>query len=277
MITPDLNVLKRFIFGFGSFYIPPVIIICLAIIQYFTLIKHTSLSIGVWVLMFLYILVNIASGWPTGLMVNLVLTLMCIPMTFLIAILLAASRYQRELVVINIISSVLIECVRGVPLIGLMIFFLSIGSDMVPAYWKIPKMITLWLIYSFFAGVYLAEVFRGGFATITKTYFDGADALGLSQLQIYFYILIPKVVIDTMPAAFNVYIGLFKETSLVLLFGYFDLMNMAFNYLDFPENYDQSLNVYAMVLILFWIIATVMHEYGNHLFKIMGIYESKEK
>lgn len=210
-------------------------------------------------------------------MVNLVLTWMCVPMTFILALLFAIARYQNELIVLKVTATILIEAIRGVPLIGLMIFILSIGADMIPAYWVMPKIITLWLIYSLFAGVYLAEIFRGGFESISNDYIEGAYALGFNPLKTYVYILIPKVVIDTLPPAFNVYIGLFKETSLVLLFGYFDLMNIALNYLDLPAHYNQSIHVYIVVLILFWIVATIMHEYGRFLFKSLSIYEVKKR
>lgn len=276
-VCPDIGVLKRFVFGFGSFFLPSIIIIILALLQYISLLKRPRVSLLLWLGMFGYIIFNIINGWPTGLMVNLVLTWMCVPMTFILALLFAIARYQNELIVLKVTATILIEAIRGVPLIGLMIFILSIGADMIPAYWVMPKIITLWLIYSLFAGVYLAEIFRGGFESISNDYIEGAYALGFNPLKTYVYILIPKVVIDTLPPAFNVYIGLFKETSLVLLFGYFDLMNIALNYLDLPAHYNQSIHVYIVVLILFWIVATIMHEYGRFLFKSLSIYEVKKR
>lgn len=274
ILTPDLDVLKRFIFGFGTFLLPSLIVLLLAIIQYGVFLKYKQISLVFWFIMFCYVLTNIVDGWPTGLMVNLIITLLCIPMTFILALLLAIFRFQKSLFVLKVISTIIVEVVRGVPLIGLMIFILSVGADMIPANWMMPKIINLWLIYSLFAGVYLAEIFRGGFNSITQTYFEGAAALGFSNIKMYYHILIPKVIIDTLPAAFNVYIGLFKETSLVLLFGYFDLMNIALNYLDIPAHYDQSIQVYVMVLILFWLFATIMHEYGNYLFKKSSVYKA---
>lgn len=276
-ITPDYAVLTRFVFGFDQFITPSMLILVLAMTQYALLKNHKVMALFVWVLIFAYILLNIEDGWPTGLMVNVVLTLMCLPMTFLLALLFAILRFQSTLLVLKMVATVVIESVRGVPLIGLMIFILSVGADMVPAYWIMPKIITLWMIYSMFAGVYLAEVFRGGFQSIPRAYFDGAYALGMSPLKTYVYVLVPKVVIDTIPAAFNVYIGMFKETSLVLLFGYFDLMNIALNYLDLPAHYNQSIQIYMMVLILFWIVATIMHQYGHYLFKTFSKYEAKQR
>lgn len=276
-ISPNHEVLRRFVFGFGDYFATSMIIVVLAMLQYILLFKYKKLSLLVWMMLFGYTLSNIVNGWPTGLMVNLVLTLMCLPMTFLLALLFAILRFQETLIVLKVFATVVIECIRGVPLIGLMIFILSVGADMIPAHWMMPKIITLWMIYSLFAGVYLAEVFRGGFQSIPKAYFDGAFALGLSPIKTYVYILVPKVIIDTMPAAFNVYIGLFKETSLVLLFGYFDLMNISLNYLDLPAHYDQSIQIYLMVLILFWMIATIMHEYGHYLYKTFSNYEAKQR
>jgi ABC-type amino acid transport system permease subunit len=272
-ITPNMDTLKTFVFGFGIMLTPSIIILSLVCLQMFFLKNKPLISIVLWVIMVFLVLLNPMNGWPTGLVVNFMITFLSIPLTVVIAVLLAISRFQNKIKLLRWSAITLTELTRGVPLIGLMIFVLSVGVDLVPATWALPKIVTIWLVYSFFAGVYLAEIFRGGLVGIPETYFNGLDALGMSPFKSYAYIILPKVLFDTMPAAFNVYIGLFKETSLVLMFGYFDLMNIALNYLDLPEHYPETKVIYLMVLILFWLVATCIHEFGKFLHKQCYQYE----
>lgn len=275
LLMPNLEMLETFIFGFNTPWLKMMVLLMLIVMQLLFLARNRMITLLLWVIMLGIVLNNSHQGWPSGLMVNLLITVMSVPTTFLIAMLLAIARIQRDIYLLRWVATLFIEVVRGIPLIGLMIFVLTMGADMVPATWVFAKISLLWTIYSVFAGVYLAEVFRGGFEAVPYAYYEGGLALGLSKFRIYFEVLIPKVVVDTLPAAFNVYIGLFKETSLVLMFGYFDLMNMGLNYLDLPAHYSQSTAVYTIILALFWLIATFMHQIGAVFYQRCRLYQGK--
>ena len=78
-----------------------------------------------------------------------------------------------------------------------------------------------------FSAAYLAEVIRGGLQAIPRGQFEAADALGLSYAQKMGLIILPQALKLVIPGIVNTFIGLFKDTSLVLIIGIFDLLGIV--------------------------------------------------
>jgi general L-amino acid transport system permease protein len=70
-------------------------------------------------------------------------------------------------------------------------------------------------------------VVRGGLQAIPRGQFEAADALGLSYAQKMGLIVLPQALKIVIPGLVNTFIGLFKDTSLVLIIGIFDLLGMV--------------------------------------------------
>ncbi|MBO0180542.1 ABC transporter permease subunit, partial [Vibrio parahaemolyticus] len=78
-----------------------------------------------------------------------------------------------------------------------------------------------------FASAYMAEVVRGGLQAIPKGQYEAADALGLSYCKKTGLIILPQALKITIPSIVNTFIGLFKDTSLVLIIGMFDVLGIG--------------------------------------------------
>jgi polar amino acid transport system permease protein len=71
---------------------------------------------------------------------------------------------------------------------------------------------------------YLAEIIRGGFASVDKGQLEAADSLGMSGRTKLWRIIIPQSMPTVIPAVGNQVIGMFKETSLVSVLGVAELL-----------------------------------------------------
>src|SRR6185312_16017413 len=78
-----------------------------------------------------------------------------------------------------------------------------------------------------FSAAYLAEVIRGGLQAIPKGQIEAADALGLGYWQRTRLIILPQALALVIPPLVNTFIGTFKDTSLVIIIGLFDLLGTA--------------------------------------------------
>ena len=78
-----------------------------------------------------------------------------------------------------------------------------------------------------FSAAYLAEVIRGGLQAIPRGQYEAADALGLSYAQKMGLIVLPQALKLVIPGIVNSFISLFKDTSLVLIIGLFDLLGIV--------------------------------------------------
>jgi general L-amino acid transport system permease protein len=159
-----------------------------------------------------------------GLILTLLLTTFGLAAAFPLAIVLALAR-RSELPAIRALSVAYIELIRGVPLISL----LFMASVMLPLFLpqgvSIDKLLRAQIALVLFAAAYLAEVVRGGLQAIPRGQYEAAQALGLSYWQSTGSIVLPQALRIAVPALVNTFIGFFKDTSLVLVIGLFDLLS----------------------------------------------------
>jgi polar amino acid transport system permease protein len=71
---------------------------------------------------------------------------------------------------------------------------------------------------------YLAEIIRGGFASVDRGQLEAADSLGMRGRTKLWRIIIPQAMPTVIPAVGNQVIGMFKETSLVSVLGVAELL-----------------------------------------------------
>ena len=81
----------------------------------------------------------------------------------------------------------------------------------------------------------MAEVVRGGLQAIPQGQYEGADALGLGYWQTMRLIILPQALKIVIPGIVNTFIGLFKDTTLVVFVGLFDLLGMVQPSFDDPN------------------------------------------
>jgi len=136
-----------------------------------------------------------------------------------------------------------------------------------PERWTIDKLVRALIMVALFSAAYLAEVIRGGLQAIPRGQFEAADALGLSYPQKMGLIVLPQALKIVIPGIVNTFIGLFKDTSLVLIIGIFDLLGMvqagsaAQRWLS-PET---PMTGYVFAGLVFWIFCFGMSRYSQML------------
>lgn len=174
--------------------------------------------------------VSVPTGLPLvetdkwgGLPLTLILSANGIVLSFPLAIALALGR-RSELPVIRALSVGYIELVRGVPLITV----LFMASLMIPLFlpegMSPDKLLRAQIGFILFAAAYEAEVIRGGLQALPKGQYEAADALGLSYWQKMGFVVLPQALKVVIPPMVSTFIGFFKDTSLVIIIGLFDLL-----------------------------------------------------
>jgi general L-amino acid transport system permease protein len=158
-----------------------------------------------------------------GLMVTLVVASAGIAGAFPLGIILALGR-RSNMPAVRAVSVAFIEFVRGVPLITVLFMASVMLPLFLPGNVTIDKLVRALVMVAVFAAAYLAEVIRGGLQAIPRGQFEAADALGLTYAQKMGLIVLPQALKLVIPGIVNTFIALFKDTSLVLIIGIFDLL-----------------------------------------------------
>jgi general L-amino acid transport system permease protein len=161
-----------------------------------------------------------------GLPLTLILAVVGMALAFPLAILLALGRRSR-LPAVRALSVAYIELIRGVPLITVLFMASVMLPLFLPTGMTIDKLLRAQVAFILFAAAYLAEIVRGGLQAIPKGQYEAADALGLGYWQTTRLIILPQALALVIPPLVNTFIGTFKDTSLVIVIGLFDLLGTA--------------------------------------------------
>ncbi|MFL4978283.1 MAG: amino acid ABC transporter permease [Xanthobacteraceae bacterium] len=158
-----------------------------------------------------------------GLLVTMVVAVTGIVASLPLGILLALGR-RSQLPVVRSLSVIFIEFWRGVPLITVLFFATYMLPLFLPANWTIDALLRALVGVALFSAAYMAEVVRGGLQAIPKGQYEGAMALGLGYWKMMGLIVLPQALKLVIPGIVNTFIGLFKDTTLVMIVAIFDLL-----------------------------------------------------
>lgn len=198
-----------------------------------------------------------------GLLVTLVVAIVGMVAALPLGVVLALGR-RSNLPVIRFCSVTFIEFVRGVPLITV----LFMASVMLPLFLppgvNFDKLLRALIGVALFSAAYMAEVVRGGLQAIPKGQYEGAQAIGLSYWPMMRLVVLPQALKIVIPGIVNSFISLFKDTSLVLIIGIFDLLGIV--QLGFSDANWAAPNTpatgYVFAGFVFWLFCFSMSRYS---------------
>lgn len=160
-----------------------------------------------------------------GLLVTLVIAVTGITVSLPFGILLALGR-RSDYPLVKYSSIIFIEFWRGVPLITVLFFATYMLPLFLPGRFTIDGLLRALVGVALFASAYMAEVVRGGLQAIPKGQYEGAMALGLRSGFMMRLVVLPQALKLVIPGIVNNFIGLFKDTTLVLIVSIFDLLGI---------------------------------------------------
>jgi len=199
-----------------------------------------------------------------GLAVTLILATFGLAFGFPLGVMVALGR-RSGLPAIQAICIVYVELIRGVPLVSLLFMASVMFPLFLPDGINIDKLLRAQIAIILFAGAYLAEVVRGGLQALPKGQQEGADALGLSYWQKTILVILPQALRLVIPPLVNTFIGFFKDTSLVLIIGIFDLLTAAKTAITEPAWQAFGVEVYVAVGFIYFIFCFAMSRYSQRL------------
>ena len=212
----------------------------------------------------LFGLSSVASTQWSGLPLTLLLSVFGLTAAYPLGVVLALGR-QSKMPAIKSLCIVYIETIRGVPLISL----LFMSSVMFPLF--LPQGITINNILRaqvaiiLFTAAYIAEVVRGGLQAIGRGQYEAAESLGLNYYQQMRLIILPQALKIVIPPTVGILISAFKDTSLVVIIGLFDLLKTTQATLSDPRWMGFSLEAYIFIALIYFAGCFSMSHYSRRL------------
>ena len=115
------------------------------------------------------------------------------------------------------------------------------------------------------SGAYVAEILRGGIMSIDKGQFEAGRSIGFNYVQTMFYVIIPQVFKNVLPALLNEFIALLKETSIAGYVGVMDLTRAANSIRGATFSAFMPLIALALIYLVFVLLMT----------KLVGLVERR--
>lgn len=211
-----------------------------------------------------------------GLMVTLVVAGVGIVASLPLGILLALGR-RSKLPVVKFFSVMFIEFVRGVPLITVLFMANTMLPLFLPDNITVDKLLRALVGIGLFASAYMAEVVRAGLQALPKGQYEGAMAMGLGYWQMMRLIILPQALKITIPNIVNTYIGLFKDTSLLLIVGIFDFLKAIETARVDPQwaAPTTSATGYAFAAIVYFIFCYGMAVYARSMERRLSVGDKR--
>ena len=208
-----------------------------------------------------------------GFQVNLKMMFLAEALVLALALLVAVLRGLpgRPLAPLRGVAIVYTDVFRGTPLVlvafligfglpGLQLGLISNRSNFTYG------VIALTLVYT----AYVTEVYRAGIESVHPSQRASARALGLSYSQALWYVVLPQAVRRVIPPLLNDFIGLQKDTALVVVIGVGEAALQAQNFSNTYFNFTS----YVVAAVFFIFLTIPLARFTDHL---IAMRERKER
>lgn len=186
---------------------------------------------GLWVAMQIS-LVSIAVSMPLGILCGGLMTVKNKLVRFIFRVYLEIIRIMPQLVLLFIVYFGSTR-VFGINLSG------ETASVIVFVLWGTAEM---------------GDLVRGALISIPKHQYESSEALGLTKIQTYRYIIIPQTVRRLIPLAINLITRMIKTTSLVLMIGVVEMLKVAQQIIEANRmtSPNAAFGVFLVVFVLYF-------------------------
>jgi general L-amino acid transport system permease protein len=133
-----------------------------------------------------------------------------------------------------------------------------------------PEFIALLIGITVYTGAFIAEIVRSGIQSVPGGQIEAARAVGLRPSFIMRYVTIPQALRVIVPPTASQYLSLTKNSSLGVLIGYPDLVNIGNTTLN---QTGQAVEAIAVMMVVYLAISITISTFMNLYNRIVAIKE----
>ncbi|MBE7028264.1 MAG: amino acid ABC transporter permease [Ruminococcaceae bacterium] len=166
----------------------------------------------------------------------------------------------------NIISKIYVNLIRGVPMIVLA-FFVFYGipygiKSILGGKFILTSLQAGTICLALNCGAYMSEIIRAGIQSIDPGQMEAARSLGLSYWRSMFRVVLPQAIKNMIPSIVNQFIITLKDTSILSVIGFPELVNKAQNVIAITF---KSFEMWAIVAVMYLVVILALQQVANAL------------
>lgn len=194
-------------------------------------------------------MVRLLGGLWVALRVSLIAVAISIPLGLLLGVLMT-----RKNIVLRAVLRLYLEFIRIMPQMVLL-FLVFFGTTRALG-WDLSGELSAIIVFSLWGTAEMGDLVRGALISIPKHQYESAEALGLSKLQTYYYIIIPQTLRRLLPLSINLITRMIKTTSLILMIGVVEVLKVAQQIIEANRSAspNAAFGIYLTVLLLYFLV-----------------------
>lgn len=187
-----------------------------------------------------------------------------------LSIVLALGRRSRLPVIARMVG-LLIDLVRSLPLLTILFAAAVITPFVMPGWLQGDKLYRVIAGFALFFACYQAENIRAGLQSISGGQDEAALTLGMNYWHRVGYILLPQAFRNALPSIINQFVITFKETSIVTIVGFFEVLASGHAAYGTGEWTPHYIEVYVFIGLIYFIFVFLLSRYGAYLEKRLRV------
>jgi len=166
----------------------------------------------------------------------------------------------------NLMGTIYVDAVRGVPLIVLAYFIyfgVPAGIKMIGIQdFRLTALQAGTIALAMNCGAYMAEIIRAGIESVDKGQMEASRSLGLTYGKSMSLVVLPQAIRTMIPSIINQFIITLKDTSILSVIGFPELTNMG---KTISGNTFKSLETWAVVGIMYMIVIITLSKVAKRV------------
>ena len=156
-----------------------------------------------------------------GAWMTIKITAVAVSCGFIIGLIVSLAR-MSNFILIRLIAKCYVDIIRGTPML-VQIFMIYFSLPQIIGM-RIDPYVAAVAACSINSGAYVSEIFRAGIQSVDKGQMEAGRSLGLTWWQTMRHIIIPQAFKASIPPLGNEFIAMLKDSSLVSVIGFEELM-----------------------------------------------------
>lgn len=211
-------------------------------------------------------LIYVDTGNWGGFFLTIITAVFVLATSLPVAVFLALGR-ESPLPLLRFCCAAWVEFWRSVPALVVLFVAIIMFPLFMPPGVEVDKLLRALIALNILMGCYLAEALRGALQAIPRGQYEAADALGLNYFRKTFLVILPQAVPTALPQITSNFIGLFKETTVLLIIGLYDLLGMVQNAASDPHWLSPGVSAtgYVFAALFYWVLCLALSRFGAML------------
>lgn len=125
------------------------------------------------------------------------------------------------------------------------------------------------LVFTLWGTAEMGDLVRGSLESVPKHQYESGRAIGLTERQIFFYIIIPQTVRSLIPLSMNLITRMIKTTSLVVFVGVIEVVKIGQQIIEANrlKNPYASIAIYFVIFMMYFFVCWILSLAASYIEK----------